>query len=757
MKFGIGQTVGRLEDVRLLTGHGEYVDDIALPGQAHAAVLRSPMAHATITALDASAAREAPGVLAVLTHEDIAGKVLPQRNEFPLKPAPAPVVMPRLADGVVRFVGQPVAMVVGETLAAARDALELIEVEYEERDAVVGARAALADGAPQIHPEAPGNVAYEWEMGDGQAADAAFAAAAHVVQITPDVQRLVVASMEPRGINVQWHADTGRWELWIGSQNAHGARAKLAHALDVEPERFQVHVPDVGGAFGMKLMDHPEYALAAFAARELGRPVKWVGDRSESFLTDAQARDLSVEASAAFDAEGRCLAMRMDNVSGIGAHYSSFGTGIHTVLSAPLLGGMYDIPAVHVRVRGAFTNAASTDAYRGAGRPEAIYVTERLIEQAAREMGIDRVEIRRRNLVRPEQLPFDTAGGLTFDSLDPLPNIEMALEKADWAGFEARAAEAAARGCHAGIAMAYYYERTGGQPREVSRLSMGADGAVKLWIGTQSTGQGHETAWAQILHEITGLPLDSIRLQAGDSDALPFGGGTGGSRSTVFAGLVLQKAGDDLIEKGRKLASVHLEAAEADIEFSAEEGGRYRIVGTDRSVGLADLAAEAGGIDAEGEHQGAVTTFPNGAHVCEVEIDGETGRLTLTRYTAVDDVGRVINPNLLAGQIHGGIAQGLGQILGEDMVWDPETGQPLTASFMDYYMPRAADLPEFDLAWTENRAPSTPLGVKGCGEAGTVGSISTGALAVLDALHRAGKGPVETPYTPQKLWAALRG
>lgn len=756
MKFGMGQAVSRLEDVRLLTGRGTYVDDIRLEGQAVAAVLRSPVAHGRIAAFDMAAARAAEGVLGVWAHGDIAGRIRPIRGESAIKPDPAPVTMPRLADGTVRFVGQPVAFVVAENLAAARNALEMIEVEYKDLDPVIDPVAALADGAPQLHPEAPGNLAYDWTLGDADATEAAFAAAAHVTRMSMKAQRMVVASMEPRGINVRWLPGEERWEVWIGCQSAYNARAKLAHALAVEPDRLRVHVPDVGGAFGMKLMDHPEYALAALAAKELGRPVKWVGDRSESFLSDAQARDLTVRAEAAFDAEGRCLAMRMDNVSNLGAHYSSFGAGIHTVFSGGLLGGMYDVGAVHVRTRGAFTNTTPTDAYRGAGRPETIYVTERLMEQAAREMGRDRVVHRRINLLKPSQVPHRAPGGLTFDSLDPGPNIDAVLEEADFSGFGARAVAAKARGAFAGIAMSYYFERTGGMPREMTRLSLGPDGVMEFWIGTQSTGQGHETAWAQILHEVTGLPFESIRLQYGDSDSMPFGGGTGGSRSLVFAGQVLVKAGEALIETARPLASHHLEAAEADIEFSASEGGRFRIIGTDRSVGLADLAAEAGGLGAEGAVEGAVTTFPNGAHVAEVEIDAATGRLALLRYTAADDFGRVINPLLLRGQLHGGIAQGAGQVLGEEMVWDHDTGQPLAASLMDYYLPRAADLPNFALSYRENLAPSTPLGVKGCGEAGTVASIPAVTLAVLDALHRAGAASVETPHTPQKLWAALR-
>ncbi len=755
MKFGIGQPVSRVEDDRLVRGAGQFVSDLWLKGQSFAAVRRSDVAHGAVLRVDAAAARGLPGVLAIYTHAEIRDRLAPLANEFPFQPAPAPVTVPHLAADRVRFVGQPIAFVVAESRAAAEDAAEAIEVEIEERPVVVDPEAALAPGAPELHPEAPGNLAFTWEHGEAAAVEAAFARAAHVVRTPVLNQRVVVASMEPRAINIQYDAETERWDGWVGCQGAHGMRGRLAKALGVSAERVRIRVGDVGGGFGMKLMTHPEYALAALAARDIGRPVAWVGDRSESFLSDAQGRDMRGTVEGAFDAEGRVLAMRMDTISGIGAQYSSVSVAIHTVFSAPLLGGMYNVPEIHCRVRGAFLNTTPQDAYRGAGRPETIHATERLMDAAARQIGLDRVEIRRRNLVTPDMLPHRTPGGFVFDSLDTHAVLDTALKEADWAGFEARAAAARGQGKLLGRGIAYYMERTGGGPVEQTRIEVTPEGGAKIWIGTQSNGQGHATAWAQILHSELGLPFERIELMGGDSDALPAGGGTGGSRSAKMASRVILLASEAIREEGRRRAAEALEAAEADIEFSAEEAG-YRVAGTDRTVSLAALAAEAGGLTGDGAVEGRESTFPNGCHVAEVAIDPETGRLELTRYTVVDDFGRLINPELVAGQVHGGVVQGIGQVIGEEARWDPETGQPLTASFMDYAIPRAADVPPFAVSFLEIPAETNPLGVKGCGEAGSVAGIPATALAVLDALASAGAAEVAPPYTAEKLWAALR-
>ena len=653
----------------------------------------------------------------------------------------------------MRFAGQILAWIVAESRAAAEEAAELVEVELEPLPATTDVAAALEEGAPQLHERAPGNLAYRWDMGDPAATEAAFAKAAHVTRMTVRSQRLIVASLEPRAILARYQGD--RWEVWAGSQGAFGMRARIAKALQVAPERLRVHAPDIGGGFGMKLMAHPEYGLTCLAAQELGRPVKWIGDRSDAMLADAQARDLETDAEAAFDADGRLLAMRWRSRSNLGAYYSSYGAGIHTVFSAPIMGGMYRLPVGCAETLGVFTNTAPTDAYRGAGRPEAIYVTERLMERAAREMGRDPVAFRKLNLLTPEALPWRNVGGLTYDSLNPPEVVDRCADAADRAGFPARRAESEAAGRLRGWALCHYMERTGGAPTEHATLALRADGALVIRVGTQSTGQGHETAWAQVAHERLGVAWDDIRLEAGDSDAIPFGGNTGGSRSGIAASRTLMRAAEAVIEQARKLAAERLEAAEADIDFSAAEGGLFRVVGTDRTVRLVELAAEAGGLEGAGEVDDLATTFPNGAHAAEVEIDRETGRLSVLRYTAVDDFGRLLNPALVAGQVHGGAAQGAGQAMMEQARWSAD-GQPMTASLMDYALPRAADLPGFDVSFYEGApAPSNPLGLKGCGEAGAVGGIPSVTLAALDALRSAGAGEVETPLTAEKLWRAL--
>ncbi|MEM7496811.1 MAG: xanthine dehydrogenase family protein molybdopterin-binding subunit [Pseudomonadota bacterium] len=759
MKFGIGQHVQRVEDLRLLRGEGAYVDDLSLPGQAHAALLRAPVAHGRVVSVDAEAARGMPGVLLVWTHDDLGDRLAPLGSEVPLQHEIAKVSVTHLAGDKVRYVGQPIAFVVAESRAAAEDAAEAIIADIEELPAIADPIAALEPGAPELHTAAPGNLAYAYECGDEAATDAAFARASRVVRVPVVNQRIVVSSIEPRCINVRYHGESQRWEAWTSSQGVFGMRAKLAKALGVEPDRVRVHTADVGGAFGMKLMDHPEYALCALAAERLGRPVKWIGSRSEAFLSDAQGRDMRGEVEGAFDAEGRCLAMRMRTVSGIGAHFSTAGAAVHTIFSAPLLGGLYDIGAMHASVRGAFLNTPPTDAYRGAGRPETIYATERLMDAAARAFGMDRAAFRRLNLLRADQLPHPSAGGLTFDSLDCARVLDRALAMADYEGFEDRAAEAERRGRLRGIGVTYYFERTGGGPVEHTKFELEGDSpesaVLRIRIGTQNSGQGHETAWAQIAHETLGLDIARIQVMPGDSDGLPGGGGTGGSRSTVKAGQVLPVAADKLIEAGRAQAAEMLEAADADIEYDAEAAA-YRIAGTDRTVDLAAVAAAAGGLSSAADVNEANTTFPNGCHICEVEVDPETGVVEILAYTIVDDFGRMINPMLVEGQVHGGIVQGLGQALCEAAVWDAETGQPLTGSFMDYALPRAGDVPNFELAFEEVPTPTNPLGVKGCGEAGSVGGIPAGSLAVLDALWRGGvREDVQTPYTPLKVWQAL--
>ncbi len=755
MKFGVGQPVRRREDVRFLTGAGRYIDDHAPEGLLHAYVLRAAAAHARIALSGVEAARAAPGVAALYVAADVSERLAPLESTAPL-PGFAPVRQPHLAEGVVRHVGQPIAFIVGETLAAARDAAEMIAVDYDELPVVVSARAAVEPGAPILHEAAPGNLAYAWEAGDAAATEAAFAAAAHVVREHVVNQRLVVTSMETRGLVIRFDAGTGRWEGWVGSQGAHSMRNGIARSLKVEPKRLRIHAPDIGGGFGMKIMQHPEYALAALAAQDTGRPVKWIGDRSESFLSDAQARDLDTLIEGAFDAEGRLLAIRSESVSNLGAYHSTMGPAIHTIFSGGLTGGVYRTPAIHVRVRGALTNTAPTDAYRGAGRPEVIHCTERLMEKAAREIAVDPVALRRLNLLRPEDMPHKAPGGLVFDSLDPARLIDAALEVADWDGFDARAAEAAARGAVRGRAAIYYMERTGGGPDENAEVSIGADGGVTVKIGTQSTGQGHETTWGQVLVDALGLDIGSITLAPGDSDALPLGGGTGGSRSTIMATRVLRNAAEEIIRLTLPDAAEELEVSPADVEFLPEEGA-FAIAGTDRRASLLSVVKKKGGVSAMGVVGDREPSFPNGCHAAEVEIDLETGRLTLVRYTMADDFGVIINPLLAGGQAQGGVAQGVGQALLEGAVYDPETGQPLTASFMDYAIPRADDLPALEPRFIEIPCLTNPYGVKGGGESGTVAGIPAATLAAHDALLRAGGRTIEGPFTPWRVWEALKG
>ncbi|MEM9197499.1 MAG: xanthine dehydrogenase family protein molybdopterin-binding subunit [Pseudomonadota bacterium] len=776
MKFGIGQAATRVEDGRFLTGTGRYVDDIVLPGTLQSYVLRAPVAHARITRLDVDAARALPGVRMVMTHAD-SSQLVPITCRMPLRQTDgspiAPVSMPRLADGVVRFVGQPVAFIVADTRDAARDAAEAIEVDYDDLPVIVTGEEALAAGAPVLHTPAPGNIAYRFEAGNAAAADAAFASAAHRITTRVLNQRVVVASLEPRAFLVRHDAATDSWEFWMSNQGAHSARDGLAAALGVDPLRVRGHTPDVGGGFGMKLMDFPEYALCALAAQALGQPVKWIGDRSESFLSDSQGRDLDSVVEAAFDADHKLLAMRARSVSNLGAYPSSAGPAVHSIFSAGLLGGMYDCPAMHHAVTGVFTNTTPTDAYRGAGRPEVIHVTEQVMEAASQALGVDPVALRRKNLLRPDQIPYTTQGGLTFDSLDPEQILDDVLARISYDGFAARQAEAARHGRLRGMGVAYYFERTGGSPKENAAVTLGTDGVAEIAVGTQSSGQGHETAWAQILHDTLGLAADRIRLVQGDTALLPMGGGTGGSRSLVMASRVILMAGVDIIDQGRARAAEHLEAAPADIEFDAGSGGIFRVAGTDRTVALSDLATETP-LRGWGEVGDVTPTFPNGCHAVEVEIDPTTGAVAVLRYVVADDFGVIVNPLLAAGQAHGGIAQGAGQIMGEAAVWDSD-GQPLTGSFMDYRMPRAADFPDFETGFHEIPCTTNPLGVKGCGEAGSVGAIPALAIAIQNAVlssteHMAkdlaeqtadpsarhtGSTQLTPPYTPHRLWKVL--
>jgi len=772
MKFGVGQAVTRKEDTRLLTGVGTYVDDITLPGQAHAYFLRSPVAHAKVTAISTKAAQGANGVLGVYTDADPAfGSLTPLETAMKIKNADGSngnyPGQQNLARGVVHYVGQPIALIVAESPTQARDAAELIEVDYEELPFVIDAEVALGAGAPLLHKDAPENMAYAWEAGDEAATDLAFENAVHVSKLRIVNPRIIVNTVEPRAINAEYNSSDERWTIWCATQGPHSMQGQLAPRLGVKPSRIRVRTPDVGGGFGMKLMIHPEYASVCKAAEVLGRPVKWTADRSESFLGDLQGRDLVTDAEAACDANGKIIGMRLRSVSNLGAYPSLAGPACHSEFCGDLAPTVYTIPAVHNRVLAAYTNTTPTDAYRGAGRPEQNYIMERVMDRVGADLGIAQDEIRRRNLAQPEQMPWTTAMGVTFDSGNFPAVLEKALAVSDFAGFETRRTEAAARGKHAGIGLISYMERTGGGPVEHARIQViPASGdepqKVRIWAGTQSTGQGHETAFAQIVHERLAVPYECIEWVAGDSDGLPGGGGTGGSRSLIMAGRSFLNASDDIIEKARPGAAEALEADPADIEFHPDENGQFRVAGTDRSVSLFEAVEklpeqeeEGLGLTGEGDVNEPKNSFPNGCHICEVEVDPATGHVDLKRYTVVDDFGVLLNPLLVKGQVMGGVVQGIGEALCEEAIYDPETGQPLTGSLMDYRMPRSDDMPNIDIEFEPTRCTTNELGVKGCGEAGTVGACPVVVVAALDALRPLGVKEIDMPLTPIRVWNAI--
>ncbi|HLB80522.1 MAG TPA: xanthine dehydrogenase family protein molybdopterin-binding subunit [Dongiaceae bacterium] len=753
-----------------MTGHGRYIDDIDLPHQLYAYVLRSPHAHARLRGIDKAAAEAAPGVAAVFTGADLAAEGvggiafvedLTNRDGSPIVAPPRPI----LAVGKVRHVGDGVALVVAGTLAQARDAAELIAVEYDPLLAVTEAAAALAPGAPQIWDEAPGNLCLDWETGDARAVEAAFRKADRVCRLSLVNNRIIVASLEPRGALGAYDPGTGRYTLYTSSQGSHHVRNSLADkVLRVPRERVRVVTPDVGGGFGMKLFLYPEHALVAWAARRLGRPVKWTPERSDSFMSDTQGRDHRTTAELALDKTGRFLALRVSTLGNLGGYLSEFGPMIPTVAGSGMLAGLYTTPAIHVAVKGVFTNTVPTDAYRGAGRPEAAYVVERMADVAAREIGLSPAEIRRRNFIPPEAMPFTTALGETYDSGDFARNLDDALRLSGWDAMPARRAAAKARGRRRGIGMSAYIEACGGELEDMAELRFEPNGAVALLIGTQSNGQGHATAFAQIVADGLGLALDKVRLVQGDTDQIPYGNGTGGSRSLAVGGNAISAALRKIVDKGKRIAAIQMEAAEADIEFA---DGVFTVAGTDRRMTIAEVAAAA--YDPERQAAGMEfglaersvylpkgTTYPNGCHVAEVEVDIDTGVVTLVAHTVVDDFGRVVNPLLLAGQVHGGTAQGVGQALFESCVYDPETGQLLSGSFVDYRVPRAADLPSFAVATNEVPCRTNPMGIKGAGEAGAIGAPPAVINAIVDALAEFGVTHLDMPATPERVWRAIR-
>jgi aerobic carbon-monoxide dehydrogenase large subunit len=771
MNAGIGQTVRRKEDARLVTGRGNYSDDVNLPGQAYGAAVRSPHAHALIRAIDVTAARAMPGVLAVLTGQDAladgltriphlaaAGTppdiVLTNRDGSPVPVAPHHV----LATDRVRHVGAAVAFVIAETVAQAKDAAEKVVVDYEPLPAVIDATAAVEPDAPRLYDDLP-NIMIDAEVGDAKATDAAFARAAHVTRLDTWVNRVTGVPMEPRAAVGVYDPATERYTLYAGSGGIVRQKKEIAAILSVPFESVRVVAHEIGGNFGTRNSFFPEFALVVWGSRKVGRPVKWTAERHEAFVSDYMGRDLTVSAELALDADGRFLALRTNNLSNVGAHSGSY---VPLVKGVGLATSGYRIPVSHISARAVLSTTMCTTPYRSAGRPEVIYVIERLIDKAALEHGFDRVALRKRNLIPPSAFPYKNPQGITYDNGTYRVVMDRAMELGDWAGFKRRRAEARKRKRLRGIGLCCYLETTGGYPRERADITVQPQGRVDVVVGTLSSGQSHETTFAQCVAEWLGVPFDDVYVDESDTDIVKEGGGSHSARSMRLAGIVMGNASDLVIEKGKKIAAHMLETAEDDIAFA---GGRFTVKGTDRSVGIFDVAAAAanskdlpedlrGPLAATADETIRQLGFPYGAHVCEVEIDPQTGNLDLVRYTAVDDVGRAINPMVVDGQTHGGAAQGIGQALWECCTYDAH-GQLLSASFMDYAMPRADLLPSFTTDISQVLTPTNRLGVRGAGEGGTTGALGAVVNAVVDALAEFGVTHIEMPVTPERIWRAI--
>ena len=761
-KFGLAQPVRRVEDPRLLLGHGRYTDDIAVAGEVHAIVLRSPHAAATLGAIDTKAAAALPGVLGIYTGADLQADGIgtnpcgiPLKNRDGSKRADVP--HPILAVGAVHHVGDPVALIVAETRQAARDAAEAIEVEYDILPSITDLGAAMNAGQPLVWPHVPNNVCFDWEVGDKAKTDALFASAAHVTRLTVVNNRIIVNSMEARAAIAEYDTAAEKWTLTTNTQGGWGIKEMLATAVfNVPSDKFRVITPDVGGGFGMKLFLYAEHALVCYAARKLGRPVKWASERGEAFVSDTHGRDNITQGEVALDKDGTLLALRTRNVANMGGYLSNYAPFIPTGAGTKVLASVYGFQAIYANVIGVFTNTVPVDAYRGAGRPESNYMVERLIDAAAHEIGMDRIALRKKNMVPSSAMPYRSAMDQMYDSGDFIRVLDAALEKMDWAGFEGRRAISERAGRKRGIGMAYYLEATGGADSERAEIRFADDGFVDVYVGTQSTGQGHETAYVQLTVDQLGIDGDMIRVKQGDTDTIPTGGGTGGARSLYSEGQAILVTAASVIEKGKQAASEALEAAAADIVF---EAGRFSVVGTDRGMDILALAAHQRGkagatqLDAAEVAKIAVHTFPNGCHMAEVEVDTETGMIEVLRYIVCDDVGKAVNPMIVRGQVHGGVAQGFGQAVMERTSYDPESGQLLSGSLMDYALPRAADLPDIEVDLIEVPCASNPLGVKGAGEAGAVGSPPAVMNALVDALS--GRA-IDMPATPERVWKALQ-
>jgi len=764
-RYGVGQSVTRREDPKLVQGAGRFVDDQTRPDLAYGHVVRSGVAHADIVGLDIADAVATKGVLAVITVADLRRDGVTDVIPCLAQPPGGRLLnivthgQPVLASDRVRYVGDPIAFVVAETPDAARDGAEQVVVDYGPLPAEIDCRVAAEPGATQLWPDAPNNRCFDWEQGDADAVEAAFATAASQVDIDLVNNRIVQNAMETRNAIGEWEADGERYVLTTGTQFPHAMKAGLAtHLFNVGPSRVRILVDDVGGGFGGKNSIYPEQVLVLYAARRLGRPVKWVSERTEAFVSDFHGRDNLTWAALALDADGRVLALKVHTHANIGAYAAPRGP-VSPVNGVIVASSCYRVPAIHVAVDAVYTNTVPTDPYRGAGRPEVIYMLERLMDLAADHLGLDRVEFRRRNLIPQDAFPYTTPTGLTYDDADFEALLATALVKTDWAGFEQRRASAQAAGRLRGIGMANYLERCGGGRGlgESARLEMDEDGRARLFIGSMANGQGHQTAFAQIVHEVLGLPPEDIEIIQGDTDQIETGTGTGGSWSIPLGSGAIVKAGARLIDRAREIAASALEAAAVDLSF---EDGAFRVAGTDLVIGLADVARRAVAEDGErlsgqDRFEPDNYTFPYGCHIAEVEIDPETGTIALLRYDAVHDFGRALNPALLGGQVHGGVVQGIGQALLEHTVYDRD-GQLLAGSFLDYGLPRAGDLPDIDFHHQVSPTTRNPYGIKGCGEAGATGSPPAVMNAVIDALKPCGVRHVDMPATPERVWQAIR-
>jgi carbon-monoxide dehydrogenase large subunit len=775
---GIGAAVRRKEDFRFITGQGQYTDDVVRPGETRALFVRSPHARARIKSIDVSAAKTMPGVVGVLTGADLAtdkignlicGWMIHSKDGTAMKMA----AHPALAASTVNHVGDAVAVVVAETRAQARDAAEKIKVDYEVLPSVSDPAKAQSAGAPQIHPDIANNTIYQWHLGDPKATAAAFANAKHVTKLDIVNNRLVPNAIEPRAALAEYDAGTDNLTLWNTSQNPHVARLVIAAFVGMAPEhKLRVIAPDVGGGFGSKIFIYPEEVVCLWAARKLRRPVKWTADRSESFLTDAHGRDHVTHAELALDANGKILALRAKTIANLGAYMSTFSSSIPTYLYATLLSGQYDIPQIYCEVDAVYTNTVPVDAYRGAGRPEATFVVERLVEVAGREMAIEPAELRKRNFIKT--FPHQTPVIMAYDAGDYNASLKKAMELADVKGFGKRKREAARHGKLRGLGYSTYIEACGIAPSqavgslgagvglwESAEVRVNPTGSVEVLTGSHSHGQGHETTFAQLVSERLGIPIENVSIVHGDTDKVQFGMGTYGSRSGAVGMSAIVKALDKIEAKAKKVAAFMLEAAEGDIEF---KDGKFTVAGTDKSAAFGDVALNAyiahkftgaelePGLKETSFYDPTNFTFPAGCHICEVEVDTETGKTDIVTWTAVDDFGTVINPMIVEGQVHGGIAQGVGQALLEGVVYDKD-GQLLTGSMMDYTMPRAHDLPSFHVGLTETKSPSNPLGIKGCGEAGAIAAPAAVINAITDAI---GTEDLAMPATANAVWSALQ-